>query len=177
MRSSRTWGRNAWWIVMSGLLFVLAAGCNGKNSTTPSNNNNNSTPIVTAQMAGVWRVKTVATYCNTTTVVDSSTTSDTLCAGANLGQDLSQTGGTPCTITPSGSGYQIVCTYSQQLQTGCNLDIHASLLLTYTNTTYTATGDATTSVDPAGCVDYPSQCLHMVITGTRIGPVPAGACP
>ena len=127
-------------------------------------------PVVPAEWAGVWSTSDTTRDCGSPTIKNVSTNLDTLCTGSSFGPDTTQYS---CSGSTSANSYDITCSYTFEIITGCSVTINDHLQGSRVGNVVHSTSTMTTTFTPPNCALQPDGCTVTTGVMTMIGPEPA----
>ena len=126
-------------------------------------------PVVPGNWAGIWSTADTTRDCTTLAITHVSANLDTMCSGTAFGPDTTYS----CSGSVSANSYDITCTLSFEVITGCTVTLTDHLQGTRVGNTVRSTGTINTVYTPTGCGFVPDGCSITSGTMTMIGPEPA----
>lgn len=128
---------------------------------------------IPAEWSGIW-VDTDSTYsCTPRVFLETTTDTDTLCAGSYFGPDTTGGGDYDCTGTITATTIDLTCTGSFTFE-DCTATFDFHFEGSRTGDTSIVTATFNSSYSPPGCAFQPDDCQIIVTRSTRIAPQPPG---
>lgn len=128
---------------------------------------------IPAEWAGVWQDDDSTYSCSPRVLLDTSSDTDTLCAGTFFGPDT--TGGQEydCTGSITSTTVDVTCSGSIAFEE-CTATFEYHFVGTRSGDTSVMTSTFSTTYTPSGCALLPDECEEIVTRSTRIAPEPPG---
>ncbi len=127
-------------------------------------------PTIPASWSGIWSRADTTRDCATHAIKSVSAGMDTLCAGGAFGPDTTTYS---CTGSFTDTDFDLTCTYTEPIITGCSAQITDHAHGTRNGNVVTMTTTLTIAFSPTDCAGIPDSCTETTGVDTYVAAEPA----
>jgi len=158
-------------------LFLLVPACaRAEGSTSLRDVLRASSVPVPVEWSGVWTTVDTSYDCVTLAFKNTSTQTDTVCVGQEIGDPGTLPFNITCTGSANSTTVHMHCTGSGEIIPGCTVDIDIVTDGTVSGGSYDMVTTSNFTYTGAGCLGIPNQCQVIHSHGTRIASAPTAYC-